>query len=211
MKLCKRIFLLILTLCLILPLSACKTRDADGWGTTAPDGEVTTPGEVDDGIIPLEEEVIPLLNNYLDHYGANYDMAPVYFYEQIDDLKNGAQLLFYDFEPSAYYYACAYYEAEHDDPEEVLFCCVGNYTWVGYNDEKKIKDTFDGKKIIAMVQVNAPSVRQAVYPTEGTVPELLHFGLIRRPQFVNGYNTTEHYAFEDSFYYNYYNNFITKQ
>ena len=73
-------------------------------------------GSLEESFVP-DEELIEALIDYRETFNKftmYMSFAEVPFCSQIDDIKNGAQLLQAKFDPNNCYYVCAYYVPGHD-------------------------------------------------------------------------------------------------
>ena len=104
----------------------------------------------------------------------------------------GTQSMVVKIDPDEDYYVCCYYNSDHDEAEE-LYCCLDEYTWVGYYSENDILETYRGKALIAAFQVNKTEKCENIFDATLDVPYVEQYSWFR-PTFENGKNVTDGYV-----------------
>lgn len=92
-----------------------------------------------DGEIDKSSDLVVTLVAYLEQYLIDYDLMSRTFSQKVDDIKNGIQPLHVAFDPAKYYFVCGYYDPA-EEHNELVYCCAGNYTWVGYKSEADLQE-----------------------------------------------------------------------
>ena len=158
-----------------------------------------TTGELTDSSFVPDEELIKALTKYLSEYYAEYDMPETSVAIKIDQIKNGAQPLQLKFNPDDYYFVCAYFETEHEY-EDVDYCCVSEYTWVGFNSQEDITESYNGIKFLLAFQINKTEICRDLLPDDRIVPKTEHF-MLYKPIFQDGKNCNIPKEYDGTFIY----------
>lgn len=137
-----------------------------------------------------DSELVLALIEFLDYIGSpiDYDVPVVTLEDQIDQIKSGnVQPILLDFEPQYYYFVCAYFNCNEHKTEKHTYSCASSYTWVKYENEKAIKDSYDDEKIVVAFQINRSSIVRDIVTGEekGILVESID---LYTPEFVNGSN-----------------------
>lgn len=160
---------------------------------------LSNPLEQDDGT--LKDELIAELTEYLKWLFGYIDPFPMSFSQRIDTVKEGRQAVHVSFEPSNYYFACAYHNRELTTGSVYIgYSDADEYTWVRFDSEKDICKSYEDKEFIVAFQINKPSLCEDISISEKDVPYLEHFQLYKT-NFENGFNTNPPIEFEQTFVY----------
>ena len=219
----KLIFALLIGSLLLLSLCACNqsnnnesttpesTTESVSPDTTSPEGttsastpdETTTPDNNQDdqpqaeGELDKSSDLIVTLVGYLNEYWVDFDMLSKSLANKIDDIKNGKQPLHVAFDAENYYYVCGYYNGSHER-EHREWCCADEYTWVKYDTETEIQESYNGMKCVVVFQMNKAKTVTNILSNESKAPDMEHFQIFA-PTFASGANTATAIAFEDEF------------
>ena len=141
-------------------------------------------------VLENDSELVIALIDFLKHIGSHEatDIPDVTLADKIDQIKNGnVQPLLLDFEPQNYYFICAYFDCDEHESEKHTYFCSSSYTWVKYESEKAIKDSYNGEKIVVSLQVNGSSIVRNILTGEndGFLVESID---VYTPEFVDGVN-----------------------
>ena len=166
--------------------NGCKHLEC-GCGYKA---EENTPYENYIEVLENDSELVLALIEFLDYIGSpiHYDVPVVTLEDQIDQIKSGnVQPILLDFEPQYYYFVCAYFNCNEHKTEKHTYSCASSYTWVKYENEKAIKDSYDDEKIVVAFQINSSSIVRDIVTGEenGILVESID---LYTPEFVNGSN-----------------------
>lgn len=165
--------------------------------------EITDNDETLEESFILDEELVLELEYYLKNIYAEYDLIDVSFSDKIDEIKSGEQALFLKFDPDDCYYVCGYYsndELDHSEFDSKCYCSVEEYTWIGFNDEKKITDKYEDKDFVVAFQFNRTEINFDLVPSNRLVPDVDHFDLFT-PDFENGVNVAEGFVYDATYVY----------
>lgn len=173
-----------------------------------PAEESSSAGESNDNEETLEESFVPdeelieELEHYLYMINADFDMPEERsFSDKIDIIKSGSQALFLKFAPDDCYYVCGYYRNDkHDYSENNIYCCSEEYTWIGFNDEKKIVEQFGDERFVVAFQLNRTETCFDLLPSDKLVPDVDHIKLFT-PNFENGVNIAESLVYDEIYIY----------
>ena len=113
----------------------------------------------------------------------------------------GGQPMLVKTDPDEDYYVCCYYNSDHNEVTEIMesgepYCCLEEYTWVGYYSEKDILETYRGMALIAAFQVNKTEKCENIFDATFDVPYVEQYNWFR-PTFENGKNVTDGYVSDD--------------
>lgn len=141
-------------------------------------------------VLENDSELVLALIEFLDYIGSpiDYDVPVVTLEDQIDQIKSGnVQPILLDFEPQYYYFVCAYFNCNEHKTEKHTYSCASSYTWVKYENEKAIKESYDDEKIVVAFQINSSSIVRDIVTGEekGILVESID---LYTPEFVNGSN-----------------------
>ena len=156
---------------------------------------------LEESFVP-DEELIEELEYYLYMINADFDMPEeLSFSDKIDIIKSGSQALFLKFAPDDCYYVCGYYRNDkHDHSENNIYCCSEKYTWIGFNDEKKIVEQFGDESFVVAFQLNRVETCFDLLPSDKLVPDVEHIKLFT-PNFENGVNIAESLVYDATYIY----------
>ena len=113
----------------------------------------------------LHPDLIDSMVKYLQQLTFEYDMPTYGFDDKITFILNGKRAFHVKFSSADYYYACGYatLDAEHvQKREKDFYCCAENYTWVRFDNEADISETYNGQELIVTLQVNKATVCQDI-------------------------------------------------
>lgn len=147
----------------------------------------------------LSDDLIRVLRKYLQDINMEYELIDVTYADKLDMIRNGTQAVYAEFDPSEVYYACAYYPLTETDTE-IDYCCVSNYTWIGYEDPGDIQEYYDGAPCIVSFQINRAGSVRDILSDEKAAPGMEHFQMYK-PMFQNGVNVSSSVPFDDSIVY----------
>lgn len=161
-----------------------------------------TTGELTDSSFAPDEELIAELEHYLYMINAEFDMPEeLSFSDKINIIKSGTQALFLNFAPDDCYYVCGYYRNDkHDYSENDTYCCSERYTWIGFNDEKKIVEQIGDESFVVAFQLNRAENSFDLLPSDKLVPNVEHITLYT-PNFENGVNIAESLVYDGIYIY----------
>ncbi len=195
----KIISILLLCALLIACLSGCV------FGSQTP--EPTEPVSKYSNPTNLPEEMLDAITEYLQTVYVEYLIGTCSFAERLNYLKSGTQWLHVTFDPSDFYYVCGYYNPDHkntenkaflDESEDRHYCCSSAYTWVKFDSEKDISDSYNNKRFMVAFQINNAQSCRDIAPSAKVVPEFVHYQLYK-PEFIDGINVAEPVAFDKTF------------
>jgi len=190
--------LAVITVFTVLPrLNSITPPTPGGDGTP---GETESPVESTPGEEPLPENLTIGVCKYLKKRNSQYDYRSLSFYEKLDRVKKGNQMLCVEFSPDSYYFVCAYYRADGENQADKSFNHPENYLWVRFDEETEIPEYYSEARCVAIVQVNKTELcKDIIYPDQ-PVPSIEYLKYLK-PKFENGYNVTPHNAIDDAFVY----------
>jgi hypothetical protein len=139
---------------------------------------------------------------YLQQLNSSYDMPTYGFGDKIDFIvEDNFSPLHIKFDSTNYYFACAYYHADHESecPEEAFYCCADNYTWVRFENETDILESYNGVELFVALQVNTAIVCQDILVDEPSNTTMEHYQLFYRVKFENGKNVTPAIPFDKDY------------
>ena len=207
----KIISIILLCALLVICLSGCNSNNngdnTEQSSTTAatsrfkPNLKVNPPASdtpTEPQVLDNESELIKTLIKYLQQLSVEYDMLPDYLCDKINDIKGGAEPLYVGFDPSSYYYVCAYYNSEHDY-EDFQYCCGAEYTWVRFEKGSEISEYYNDEKFLAGFQLNRSLGVTNILSVEADVPNMEHFKMYK-PEFKEGLNVNAPIALDEEFY-----------
>ena len=154
----------------------------------------------------LPQDMIDALTEYLITLSHHVDLMGITISRAFDSFTNGNQGLHVTFDPSDYYYVCAYYNPAHgkedwrDKYEFSAYCCAAEYTWVRFDSEKDIPESYDNTRFIVAFQINPAYTCRDVLSETAEVPEFVH-QQIYEPEFKDGVNIAQPIVFNDTFIY----------
>ena len=176
---------------IILSLSSCELNvDHNGNNTDGSLNDDTNDGNAIEILENSSELVLSLIEylNWLDNK-ISYDLPDVTIEDQINSIKSGKiQPLLLDFEPDNCYFVCGYHNCDEDLSDKGDYYCASKYTWVKYESEKDIKDSYNDKSFIVSFQINKSSLAKNIL-TEDKESKSVETIDIYTPKFVNGANT----------------------
>ena len=197
-------------------LTGCRVNAA------TPPKNAPIDGERKDALTEISEPVeayntielsVDLINSIKDFlYSLNLDVSivDITLADKFDMIKNGAQPLHVKFDPTEYYYVCAYFDghcrwedkcdSEHCETEKATYCCHDEYVWVGFDSEKDIPEYYNDGRLVAAFQVNKTLFNRDLLSDEGQVPKFEHYQMYQ-PTFVDGFNVAAPIHFEETFIY----------
>lgn len=150
--------------------------------------------------LALDRDLILSLTKYLYDLSVDHDMPDNSFATKIGKIERGIQALHVEFDPSDYYYACAYYNSDHEEDEEREYCCATQYTWIGFRSEDEIQEYYENAKLVVAFQINKAIFVVDILPSEKAVPQMEHFQRYK-PEFHNGVNIALPIICHDTFVY----------
>ena len=151
---------------------------------------------LEESFIP-NEDLVEELERFLFKINADFELpAESSMSDKIDIIKSGSQALFLKFAPDDCYYVCGYYRNDkYDYSENVDYCCVEEYTWIGFNDEKKIVEKYGDESFVVAIQINRTETCVDLLPSDKAVPNVEHIKLFT-PKFENGVNVAERLVYD---------------
>ena len=198
-------FILICSMLLAL-LTGCSYFDkANEGGNEAGDidnnDNDTTDGNQDESnekYTTVDDALICELIEYLQQMYVQYEIVSKSIEDKIDEIKECDQPLHVAFDSSSSYYACAYYNIEHDEQES--YCCARDYTWIKYENSNEITEYHNDEKILVSFQINVAMLVSDISSSDSDVPRMEHFQLYIC-NFENGINVNPSLEFTDTFIY----------
>ena len=152
--------------------------------------------------------LIHTLKTYLGHLKYESSGLENTYENKFDSAKESGKVLFVEFNPNAYYYVCAYSDSGHEY-EFYDQCCIDSYTWVKFEDEQELKDSYDGKDFVVSFQINKTLSCVNMLDEKDASADMEHYR-IYSPEFVDGVNTSEPLEFAEAFLYFYSDNTVSK-
>lgn len=152
--------------------------------------------------------LIHTLKTYLGHLKYESSGLENTYENKFDSAKESGKVLFVEFNPNAYYYVCAYSDSGHEY-EFYDQCCIDRYTWVKFEDEQELKDSYDGKDFVVSFQINKTLSCVNMLDEKDASADMEHYR-IYSPEFVDGVNTSEPLEFAEAFLYFYSDNTVSK-
>ncbi len=183
-------------LLLIFALVGCNNVPQMSTPTTSTEPPVTPPEEP-----ALHPDLIDSMVEYLQQLGSHYDMPTYGFGDKINFIAEGDfRPLHIKFDSSNYYFACAYYHADHESecPEEAFYCCADNYTWVRFDNEADILESYNGEELLVALQVNKAIACQDILIDEPGNTTMEHYQLYNT-KFENGKNVMPAITFDKEY------------
>ena len=155
-----------------------------------PDAEI----ENNIGVLLSKENNIDMFSSFYVHFDElrSYGYAaPVEnsFESKIQRMKNGDRPLLVAFDPSNYYYVCAYFEVPegHTEIGSMAYCCVEKYTWVMFEKEDDILEFYDDIPFLLAFHIIISVLVNDVFNDNSEVPQMQYFQEYK-PEFMNGIN-----------------------
>ena len=168
-----------------------------------PDAEI----ENNIGVLLSKENNIDMFSSFYVHFDElrSYGYAaPVEnsFESKIQRMKNGDRPLLVAFDPSNYYYVCAYFEVPegHTEIGSMAYCCVEKYTWVMFEKEDDILEFYDDIPFLLAFQINKSVLVNDVLNDNSEVPQVQYFQEYK-PEFANGFNKNKQIYFDKAIVY----------
>lgn len=153
----------------------------------------------EDNTLKLKEELILALSDYLGQLTTCYDIPANTFEMKIDWGKNFHNPLFVKFGNESYY-AAAYCTSSHYPEEEYPdYCCRDEYVWVGFENAEDVKESWEGKGVVAAFQIDLSEFCKNL-KTGNTDFVMEHFSFYL-PEFVNDVALKPEVTFDNTFIY----------
>ena len=187
-----RCLTLFVALLLLLTSVGCNTPQTP----TPTEPPVTPPATPPEEPTVLHPDLIDSMVEYLQQLTAQYDMPTYGFDDKITFILNGKRAFHVKFNSSDYYYACAFYNPSHTEPRR--YCCAENYTWVGFENEADILETYNGEQLIVVLQINKAVVCQDILQDTWDGSTMEQYQLYT-PKFENGKNVASAVEFDGEF------------
>ena len=187
----KKIILILLCACMLVASVGCEDEDLTDINTEAKEN-ITNSTELD-----VESNLVKTLINYLQLLTTSPHFPGSTMENLIDQIKNDRQPLHVKFDPSSYYYVCAYYY-EIDEVEKDTYPSAKEYVWVKYENAEDITESYRGIPIIAAFQINRSDFVVNILDDE-PVPNMEHF-ILYEPIFKNGVNVEKNVVIADESY-----------
>ena len=188
---------------IILSLSSCELNvDHSGNNTDGSLNDDTNDGNAIEILENSSELVLSLIEylNWLDNK-ISYDLPDVTIEDQINSIKSGKiQPLLLDFEPDNCYFVCGYYNCNEDHSDKGDYYCSSNYTWVKYESEKNIRDSYNDKAFIVSFRINKSSLTKNIL-TEDEESKSVETIDLYNPEFVNGTNVNTYKRVDRTYIY----------
>lgn len=188
---------------IILSLSSCELNvDHNGNNTDGSLNDDTNDGNAIEILENSSELVLSLIEylNWLDNK-ISYDLPDVTIEDQINSIKSGKiQPLLLDFEPDNCYFVCGYYNCNEDHSDKGDYYCSSNYTWVKYESEKNIRDSYNDKAFIVSFRINKSSLTKNIL-TEDEESKSVETIDLYNPEFVNGTNVNTYKRVDRTYIY----------
>ena len=201
----KRKMILLLCVVVLLLIGICVGAAVGLFGD-----EPAEPAVKSKNPMGLPQDLIDALTEYLITIDHNVNLKVITISDALDSFSSENQGLHVTFDPSDYYYVCAYYNPSHkkedwpgnwpDEYEFWAYCCVAEYTWVRFDSEKDIMESYDNKQFIVAFQINPAYTCRDVVSETAEVPEFVH-QQIYEPEFKDGVNIAQPIVFNDTFIY----------
>ena len=176
---------------IILSLYSCELHvyQSNGNNTSGDLNDDTYDGNAIEILENSSELVLSLIEylNWLDNK-TSYDLPDVTIEDQINSIKSGKiQPLLLDFELDKCYFVCGYYNCNEDHSDNGDYYCASKYTWVKYESEKDISDSYNDKAFIVSFQINKSSFAKNILTGDEKSKSVETIDLYK-PEFVNGTN-----------------------
>ena len=188
---------------IILSLSSCELNvDHNGNNTDGSFNDDTNDGNAIEILENSSELVLSLIEylNWLDNK-ISFDLPDVTIEDQINSIKSGKiQPLLLDFEPDNCYFVCGYYNCNEDHSDKGDYYCSSNYTWVKYESEKNIRDSYNDKAFIVSFHINKSSLTKNIL-TEDEESKSVETIDLYNPEFVNGTNVNTYKRVDRTYIY----------
>lgn len=204
-KYLSRLILISLALVIIiLSLYSCELHvdQSNGNNTSGSLNDDTDDGNAIEILENSSELVLSLIEylNWLDNK-TSYDLPDVTIEDQINSIKSGkVQPLLLDFEPDNCYFVCGYYNCNEDHSDNGNYYCASKYTWVKYESEKDIRDSYNDKAFIVSFQINKSSFSKNILTGDEESKSAETIDLYK-PEFVNGTNTSTYKSVDRTYIY----------
>ncbi|MBQ7326958.1 MAG: hypothetical protein IJW93_05750 [Clostridia bacterium] len=143
-------------------------------------------------VLKNDSELVITLIEYLNWLDSkiSYDLPDSTLENKINSIKSGRiQPLLVDFKPDNCYFVCGYHSCDEDLSDKEDYYCASKYTWVKYESEKDIKDSYDDKAFIVAFQINRPSLTKNILTGDKKSQSVETIGLYK-PKFVSGTNVS---------------------
>ena len=128
-----------------------KHKECQTCGYVADENTDFSEDKNEDGTLKLDSELIISLSKYLKDFFIEYEIPAFNFGQKLDMCKSDIDPVLADF-GSECYYVVAYYSADDGHLED--FCCVDNYTWIGFQKAEDIQRTWNDNDFAAAFQIN---------------------------------------------------------
>ena len=202
-------------------LAGCRVNAATPPKNAPIDGErKDAPTEISEPVeayntIELSVDLINSIKDFLYSLNLDVSIVDITLADKFDMIKNGAQPLHVKFDPTEYYYVCAYFDghcrwedkcdsvkcdSEHCEIEKATYCCHDEYVWVGFGNEKDIPEYYNGGRLIAAFQVNKTLFNRDLLSEKSQVPKFEYYQMYQ-PTFIDGFNVADPIHFEETFIY----------
>lgn len=151
----------------------------------------------------ISEDLIIDLNNYLENTQNEREIPGTSFAIKLNEVKNGKNLMYVKFNDNNYYYACAYYSpnSSNHDLENIDYCCLDEYIWIGYHNEKDIDKYYDGNEFIVSFQINKAIATKDLFSNKEIISNVEHYQLYKPNFNENDYNVTPAINFVEYYIY----------
>lgn len=147
----------------------------------------------------IDDELISELVNYLECYNNDYELEGNIVEERIDKLKSGTQGIHVAFDSSDYYFVGGYCKPIHQN-ESHDYCCAKEYTWLRFDSEQEIKESYKGLNLVVVFQINRAKLVNDILTDKTDITTFEHFQ-IYTPSFNNGVNINVPITFDYTYIY----------
>lgn len=190
-----RIFLLLCILIMLFWIAGCgqtgetsanqnSVSGTDTTGTQPTDTDPTGSAPVVE-VQEVDSRLIRAIEEYLMYAKMEVYPVPTSMEIKINAIKAGKQPLLVEIISAEPYFVAGYCAAAHDHEE--AYCRVEEYTWVPFEKETDISESYEGQPFMVAFQIDETTHVTDILSEDSQVPQFGHF-LEFQPQFQDGYN-----------------------
>lgn len=199
----KIISIVLLCSLLLMCLSSCAYVDKIFGNKDNEPENLETPNQDDpqneDGkpveLQATDERVVELLEYIEELSWSCQGSVPYKFSSKVDCVKNGGQALLVNYQSSETYFICGYYT---EDYEPIFHWDAPKYTWVKFENENEITETYNNLILAIAFQFNVANAVTDIVTRDAEVPNV-EFYQEYTPIFNEALNTNTAIAFDRIF------------
>lgn len=195
----KKLILILLTCAMLVGcLVSCKKGNRYGNESENPPLNDNDPIRLTDS--GKDYEIVSELKSYLDNLNGITDTSSTILKRQIDKVKQGYARAFHViYDPAKYYFVGAYFNPV-DGHEETNYCCASKYTWVKFQNENELLESYENMHFVVAFQINKAFKVEQFESWSFLNPTFEHY-LMYEPNFIDGVNANDAMPFNESVVY----------